>query len=199
MPKFHHVSVLHDVLLPLRANLSFLAGFCHGAEFKKLVPRDDFSANELVAEIRVNSRTSFGRSRTSFYCPGTSFFFSGREIRNEVEQFVPPLDERVDSVVCHSELASEVATFVVMHIREVALDTRIYRHILRAAVFQEIAQLAPSLAILRVHIYRTRLSVQYIEHRFHRDEMECVNSCPFFFIKRHGTRRLSVFERGKNL
>src|SRR5665213_908471 len=59
MQEYHHVTILHDVRLAFRANVSFVSGRTPRTVREQRVPLHHFRTNELIFEVRMYCRTCF--------------------------------------------------------------------------------------------------------------------------------------------
>ncbi len=69
----HHVAILHDVFLAFEAEPAFGLGVGFRARLQKLVPVDDFRADEMLLQVRMDDPGGILRARVALGRPGTTF------------------------------------------------------------------------------------------------------------------------------
>jgi hypothetical protein len=79
MPDVHHVSILHNVIFPLKPQDAFGAGVRFGTGFQQLVPADGLGADEMLFQIRMDGAGSFDRASIDRDRPGAAFVFADGE------------------------------------------------------------------------------------------------------------------------
>ncbi|MBG9885235.1 hypothetical protein ABE10_01255, partial [Bacillus toyonensis] len=79
-PKFHHVAVLHDVVLALQAGLAFGAGLGDGAGLDEVVERDDLRLDEALLEVGVDDACGLRRLPALADGPGPRLLGAGGEV-----------------------------------------------------------------------------------------------------------------------
>src|SRR5690242_15961413 len=101
--KLHHIPIFDHVLLPFCADQTAIPGQRIRAGGEELVPLDHFSADELVLEIAVNGRASFGCRPASLDSPGPGLILASCEIRDQTKQFVSFADKIINPVVVRTK------------------------------------------------------------------------------------------------
>src|SRR5579864_6525165 len=73
MTNVHHISILHDVVLPLKTQGALGAGVGLRSRFEELIPADGFGADEVLFEIGMNRPSRFLRARVNRNLPSATF------------------------------------------------------------------------------------------------------------------------------
>src|SRR3989344_8819935 len=120
----------------------------------------------------MNRSPRLGCCGAAPYRPRAGFVLPRGKKRNKVKKLVARFDEVVEAVVCHTELATEIRTLVIMYIREVALDARIHDHVLGILPLEKFFEHPPAFAVFRIHVDRSALPVENVENRFYREQMQ---------------------------
>ena len=79
----HHVAILHNVLLALKAKRTLRARSCFAARRKQIIPANRFGANEVMLKIGVNRAGRLRRLRSCGNSPCAAFVFACGEEADE--------------------------------------------------------------------------------------------------------------------
>ena len=88
MPDVHDLAVLYDVFLAFQPQSPFLAGRGHATRFEQLIPRDYFSADEMLLEVLMDGAGGLLRRGAAADIPGAALLFAHREEYNQSQQSV---------------------------------------------------------------------------------------------------------------
>src|SRR3989344_2005003 len=96
-PEEHHIAILHDVLLSLRAHFALLSRPMLPAERDVIFVRNSFRADESFFEIGMDHTRGFRTLRSFADGPRAHFLGAGGKVCLEPEEIVGSTDQIFES------------------------------------------------------------------------------------------------------
>ncbi len=194
MPEQNHIAVLHDVLFPFQPHLRLLSRRREATCLEQVFPLHDIRLDEILFDVAVDRARGLLRAHPALNRPRAAFRLAASEKRNQSQQTIARLDQPVAPRFREAVRLHHLRRFRIVQLRKLRFDLAAERNHRRLRL-----RCQPLQVVFLDHAVNLRrlfiAQIQYVEHRFARQEHEAGQHLHFFRLEFQFAQRSFGFER----